>query len=45
MKVTILGCGAYGMALSNILIDNNCEVTLWTTFEEEKNQLEKLWEA
>lgn len=41
MKVTILGCGAYGMALSNILIDNNCEVTLWTTFEEEKNQLEK----
>lgn len=40
MKVGILGTGAYGMALSNILIDNNCDVVMWTKFEEEKQQLE-----
>lgn len=40
MKIGILGTGAYGMALSNILIDNNCKVTMWTKFEEEKKQLE-----
>ncbi len=41
MKVGLFGCGAYGMALSNILIDNNCDVTMWTKFKEEKDQLEK----
>lgn len=41
MKIGILGTGAYGMALSNILIDNNCKVTMWTKFEEEKKQLEE----
>ena len=41
MKVGILGTGAYGMALSNIFVDNNCKVTMWTKFEEEKNQLER----
>ena len=40
MKVGMFGCGAYGMALSSILTDNNCEVTMWTKFEEEKNNLE-----
>ena len=40
MKIGLFGCGAYGMALSNILIDNECEVTMWTKFEEEKEQLE-----
>lgn len=40
MKVGILGTGAYGMALSSILNDNNCEITMWTKFEEEKKQLE-----
>lgn len=40
MKVGILGCGAYGMALSSILIDNNCNVMMWTKFMEEKKQLE-----
>ena len=38
MKVTILGTGAYGLALSKILVQNKNEVTLWTTFEEEKNE-------
>ena len=39
MKVTILGTGAYGLALSKILIENNNEVVMWTTFEEEKKEL------
>ena len=41
MKVGIFGSGAYGMALSNILIDNNCDVMMWTKFTEEKDNLEK----
>ena len=41
MKVTILGCGAYGLALSLMLDKNNCDITMWTKFEEEKNMLEK----
>lgn len=41
MKVGLFGCGAYGMALSSILIDNNCDVTMWTKFKEEKKQLEE----
>ena len=40
MKVGIMGTGAYGMALSSIIV-NNCEVTMWTKFEEEKNNLVK----
>lgn len=39
MKVTILGAGAYGLALSSLLIENNNEVVMWTTFEEEKKEL------
>ena len=39
MKVTILGTGAYGLALSKILVENKNEVVMWTTFEEEKNEL------
>lgn len=40
MKIGLFGCGAYGMALSSILIENNCDVTMWTKFEEEKENLE-----
>ena len=39
MKVTILGTGAYGLALSKILAENKNEVVLWTAFEEEKKEL------
>lgn len=39
MKVTIFGTGAYGLALSKILIQNNNEVVMWTTFESEKAEL------
>lgn len=41
MKVGLFGSGAYGMALSSILAYNKCDITMWTRFEEEKEQLEK----
>lgn len=41
MKVGLFGCGAYGMALSSILIENNCDVTMWTKFQWEKEQLQE----
>ena len=39
MKVTILGTGAFGLALSKVLVQNNNEVVMWTTFEKEKKEL------
>ena len=39
MKIGLFGTGAYGMALSSILSDNECEITMWTKFEEEKKNL------
>lgn len=41
MKIGLFGCGAYGMALSSILSENNCDITMWTKFEEEKKRMEK----
>ncbi len=41
MKIGLFGCGAYGMALSSILTTNNCDVTMWTKFKEEKTNLEQ----
>lgn len=41
MKVGIFGTGAYGMALASVLYDNNIDITMWTKFEEEKQDLEK----
>ena len=41
MKVGLFGCGAYGIAISSILSDNKCDITMWTRFEEEKVKLEK----
>jgi len=41
MKVGIFGMGAYGMALSSTLIINNCDITMWSAFEDEKENLEK----
>lgn len=41
MKIGLFGCGAYGMALSDIMTTNNCDITMWTKFEEEKKQLEE----
>ena len=45
MRIGLFGTGAYGLALSSVLVDNNCEVTMWTKFEEEKNSLEKTRKA
>lgn len=39
MKVTILGSGAYGCALSDVLSHNKHSVILWTPFEKEANNL------
>ncbi len=39
MKVTVLGTGAYGIALASILVENKNKVVMWTTFEEEKKEL------
>ena len=36
MKIGIYGTGAFGLALSSILKDNNNEITMWTKFPEEK---------
>lgn len=41
MNITILGTGAYGLALSSIFLENNCNVTMWTKLEDEKEMLEK----
>ena len=39
MKVTVLGTGAFGLALASILAENKNEVVMWTRFEEEKKRL------
>lgn len=39
MKVCVLGCGAYGSALSKVLSENKNEVTAWVKFENEANEL------
>jgi len=41
MKVTILGTGAYGLALSGVLAENKNEVVMWTKIEEEKKELDE----
>lgn len=41
MKVTILGTGAYGLALSLMFNKNINDIVLWTKFEDEKNELLK----
>lgn len=40
MNITILGTGAYGLALSSMFLMNNCNITMWTKHEEEKKLLD-----
>lgn len=40
MNITILGCGAYGTALSTILKDKN-KITMWNKFDKELSTLKK----
>ncbi len=39
MKIGLFGTGAYGLALSSILVNNKHEVTMWTKFDEEAKNL------
>lgn len=39
MKITILGSGAYGCALAQILNENKNKVVLWTPFEKEVKEI------
>ena len=41
MNISILGAGAYGIALSSMFLENNCNVTMWTKTDSEKEILEK----
>lgn len=41
MNITILGAGAYGIALSSMFLENNCNITMWTKSDSEKETLEK----
>lgn len=41
MKICVLGCGAYGSALSIILNENGHEVVSWSAFKEEAETLNK----
>ncbi len=45
MKVCILGSGAYGIALSSILVSNKKEVIMWTINEEEAKLLDEKRES
>lgn len=41
MKISILGTGAYGMALLNVLHYNKYEIRMWTNSDEEADYLNK----
>lgn len=41
MKIAILGTGAYGIALASILENNKNEVTMWSKFSTEIEELDK----
>lgn len=41
MNITIFGAGAYGLALSSMFLENNCNIMVWTRLEDEKEILEK----
>lgn len=39
MNITILGTGAYGLALALMFHHNGCNIKMWTKFEEERDTL------
>lgn len=39
MKISILGTGAFGMALASIFYDNKCSIKMWTNSEDERDML------
>jgi glycerol-3-phosphate dehydrogenase (NAD(P)+) len=40
MKIGIIGTGVFGLAIASILHKNGHDITMWTAFEEEKDDLE-----
>ena len=38
-RIGILGSGTWGAALANLLVDNGHQVTLWSKFPEEINEI------
>ena len=41
MNITILGTGAYGLALSTMFLENKCHITMWSHTEEQCQKLIK----
>ena len=41
MKIGIIGTGVFGIALSSIMHKNSNDITMWTKFEDELNDLKK----
>ena len=41
MKVTILGAGAYGLALATMVNENNHDITIWTKMDSELKELKE----
>ena len=41
MKISILGSGAYGIALALMFNENDCEISLWEHFEQKKEEIIK----
>ena len=41
MKISILGTGAYGLALALMFDKNNTDIHMWSKFEDEIKQLDK----
>lgn len=39
MRISILGTGAFGMALASVFHDNKCSIKMWTNNEDEMNML------
>lgn len=39
MRISILGTGAYGLALCKMFSKNNCEITLWTKIKQEYDMI------
>ena len=38
-NIAVIGTGAYGIALASIFDENKCFVTMWTKFENEKEEI------
>lgn len=44
MNITILGCGAYALALSEMFKENNCKITMWSKIESEVIKLKNKYQ-